>query len=115
MKGPWGVGADIIWMALGASTDRPLPANVDMNQGGFTFLALRRLSPAVDLRAGLLVNTIQGKITFKDPIDRLRENDATWVDPFVGVKLHTPATNRWGFALVADMAGSAWAPTSCST
>jgi hypothetical protein len=105
MKGNWGVGADIIWMALGTSTDKPVPANVDVNQGGFTFLALRRLSPAVDLRGGLVVNTIQGKIKFKDPIDRLRENDATWVDPLIGVKFHTPATNKWGFALVADIGG----------
>ena len=105
MKGNWGFGADIIWMALGTSVERPLPTNVDVNQGGFMFLALRRLSPAVDLRAGINVNTIQLKLKFKDPIDRLRENDATWVDPVVGVKLHTPTANRFGAALVTDIGG----------
>lgn len=40
MKGDWGFGADVIWMALGTSTDTPVSANVDVNQGGFTFLAL---------------------------------------------------------------------------
>jgi hypothetical protein len=105
MKGNWGVGADLIWMALGTSTETPVSANVDVNQGGFTFLALRRLSPAVDLRAGLAINTIQPTITFKR-INRELSGDATWVDPVVGVKLHTPDTGgRWGFALIADIGG----------
>jgi len=106
MKGNWGVGADIIWMALGSSTDTPVPANIDANQGGFMFLALRRLSPALDLRAGLLINTLQPTIKFKDPIDREVSRDETWIDPVVGVNWHTPDTGgRWGFAVVADIGG----------
>jgi len=105
MKGKWGVGADIIWMALGTSTEKPVSANVDVNQGGFTFLALRRLSPAVDLRAGFTINTIQPTIKFKT-LNRERSGDATWVDPMVGLKLHTPDTGgRWRFALIADVGG----------
>ena len=90
-KGKWGVGADLIWMALGTSTETPVSANVDANQGGFTFLALRQLSPAVDLRAGFAVNTIQPAITFKG-INRELSGDATWVDPVVGVKSCTRPT-----------------------
>jgi hypothetical protein len=105
-KGKWGVGADIIWMALGSSTDDPLPANVDVNQGGFTFLALRELSPAVDLRMGAVVNTLEPKIKFKDPFDRELSRNETWVDPLVGVKIHTPDRGgRWGFVLMADIGG----------
>lgn len=104
MKGDWGVGVDVIWMALGTSVDRP-PANIDVNQGGFTFLALHRLTPAVELRAGLLVNMIQPEITFKAPINRTLSREARWVDPVVGVKLHTPGEGRWAFALVADVGG----------
>ena len=105
-KGKWSVGADIIWMALGSSTEDPVPANIDVNQGGFTFLALRELSPAVDLRAGILINTLQAKIKFKDPIDRELSRDETWVDPVVGLRVHTPDRGgRWGFALMADVGG----------
>jgi hypothetical protein len=104
MKGDWGFGADVIWMALGTSIDRP-PTNIDVNQGAFTFLALRRLSPIATLRAGILVNTIQPTIKFKDPIDRELSGDATWVDPVVGINLHTPGEGRWGVALVADIGG----------
>lgn len=105
-KGGWGVGADVIWMALGSSTDKPLPANVDMDQGGFTFVAIRTLAPALDLRAGVVVNTLRGKIAFKQPINRELARNETWVDPLVGVNLHTPDRGgRLGFALMADVGG----------
>ena len=105
-KGKWGVGADIIWMALGTTTQKPLPANIDVNQGGFTFVALRQISPAMSLRAGVMINTLQPKIDFKDPINRQFSRNATWVDPMVGIKLRTPDTGgRWGLALTADVGG----------
>jgi hypothetical protein len=105
-KGKWGVGADVIWMALGTSTEKPLPANIDVNQGGFKFVALRQLSPAVALRAGVMINTLQPTIDFKDPINRQFSRNATWVDPLVGIKLRTPDTGgRWGFGLIADVGG----------
>lgn len=105
-KGAWGVGADLIWMALGSSTDKPLPTNVDMDQGGFTFVAIRTLGPAVDLRAGAVVNVLRGTITFKQPINRQLSRSETWIDPLVGVNLHTPDRGgRMGFALMADIGG----------
>lgn len=106
MKGKWGAGADIIWMSLGSSTPPPLPTKVDVNQGGFTFLVIRQLSRAVDLRAGAVVNTLQPKIVFQAPLDRELSRTETWVDPIVGVKLHTPDSGgRWGVALMADIGG----------
>ena len=61
-KGNWGVGADAIWMALGATVRE---TNVDFNQGAFAFYGLRRLAPAADLTFGLRVNTLQGNLEFK--------------------------------------------------
>ena len=106
-KGKWGAAADIIWMALGSSTEgRLIHANVDVDQGGFTFIAVRELSRAVDLRAGVVVNTLRPRIRFLAPIDREFSRTETWVDPVVGIKLHTPDTGRWwGFALMADVGG----------
>ena len=39
-KGDWGVGADVIWMALGTTVAE---TNIDFNQGAFAFYGLRRL------------------------------------------------------------------------
>jgi hypothetical protein len=106
MKGKWGAATDIIWMALGSSIDAPLPVKVDVNQGGFTFVAIRQLSSAVDFRAGAVVNTVQPKITFQAPINRELSRTETWVDPMVGVKVHTPDSGgRWAFVLMADVGG----------
>jgi hypothetical protein len=105
-KGKWGVGADIIWMALGSSADKPLPVNVDVDQGGFTFVAIRELSPYVDIRGGVLINTLHPKLGFKAPINRDLKRDETWVDPVIGVNLHTPDDGRrWGVAVFADVGG----------
>lgn len=105
-KGNWGAGADIMWTALGSSTDKPLAADIDVDQGGFTFLAIRRLSRVLDLRGGVVVNTLRPRIWFKPPVDRRLSRTETWVDPVVGAKLHTPDTGgRWGLALIADVGG----------
>ena len=105
-KGRWGVGADIIWMALGSSTDKPLPANIDVDQGGFTFVAVGGLSRALDVRAGVVINTLRPSIVFKQPINKELSRTETWVDPVVGINLHTPDTGgRLGFAMIADVGG----------
>jgi hypothetical protein len=89
-KGNWGFGADAIWMALGTTVRN---TNVDFNQGAFAFYGLRRLAPAADLTFGLRVNTLQGTLKFKGP-DIERSQDKTWVDPLVGISLHSPLTGR---------------------
>jgi hypothetical protein len=105
-KGKWGAAADIIWMALGSNAGTAIPVTVDVDQGGFTFLGLRQLGSAADLRFGAVVNTLRPSIDFGAPLNRKRSRTETWVDPLVGVKLHTPDTGgRWGLALVADIGG----------
>ena len=108
-KGNWGVGTDLIWMALGTTVR---DTNVDFNQGAFAFYGLRRLGNAADLTFGGRVNTLQGKFTFKGP-DVARSQDKTWVDPLVGAILHSPREGRvllrvygeiGGFGLGSDFA-----------
>ena len=89
-KGNWGFGTDLIWMALGTTVRE---VNVDFNQGAFAFYGLRALGPAADLTFGMRVNTLQGKLAFKTlGVDR--DQDKTWVDPIVGLTLHSPAGRR---------------------
>jgi hypothetical protein len=100
-KGDWGFGTDLIWMALGTTVR---DTNVDFNQGAFAFYGLRRLTPAADATFGLRVNTLQGKLTFKGP-DVTRKQDKTWVDPIVGLTLHTPADRRVRLRVYSEIGG----------
>ncbi|HSC25643.1 MAG TPA: hypothetical protein VLD67_00125 [Vicinamibacterales bacterium] len=105
-KGKWGAGADIIWMSLASETGDLVPIEVEADQGGFTLIGLRRLGAAADLRFGAVINTLRPAITIGAPINVRRSRTETWVDPVVGVKLHTPDTGgRFGFALMADVGG----------
>jgi hypothetical protein len=100
-KGNWGVGADVIWMALGTTVRE---TNVDFNQGAFAVYGLRSLGSAADLTFGLRVNTLQGDVTFKR-IDVSRSQDKTWVDPIVGVILRTPGTHRVQLRTYTEVGG----------
>lgn len=100
-KGNWGVGTDIIWMALGTTVRN---VNVDFNQGAFAFFGLRRLGAAADLTFGARINTLQGELTFKGPDIRV-ERDKTWVDPLVGLTLRTPVGERFQMRLYTEIGG----------
>jgi len=86
-KGGWGVGSDLIWMALGTTVRN---TNVDFNQGAFAFYGLRELGPAADVTFGARINTLQGTLGFKGP-DIEVSQDKTWVDPIAGLTLRTAA------------------------
>ena len=102
-KGDWGVGSDLIWMALGTQVaDRNL--NVDFNQGAFAFYGLRRLGPNAEATFGMRVNTLQGKLTFTGP-DAAREQNKTWVDPIVGLMLRSSEANRLLVRLYTEIGG----------
>jgi hypothetical protein len=100
-KGNWGFGADLIWMALGTTVQE---TNVDFNQGAFAFYGLRRLGAGADLTFGLRVNTLQGELDFKR-VNRVVEQDKTWVDPIVGLLLRTPGEGRFGVRLYTEVGG----------
>jgi hypothetical protein len=100
-KGDWGFGTDLIWMALGMTVGN---TNVDFNQGAFAFYGLRRVTPAADVTFGMRVNTLQGELTFKGP-DVTRNQDKTWVDPIVGLTLHTAANRQVRLRVYSEIGG----------
>ena len=106
-KGAWGFGADIVYMALGGSTDH---LNVDPNQGAYTFLGIRRLAPGLDLNFGARWNVIEARIEFKQIAGtelggRVVEKTQQWVDPVVGIHWVKPLGQRWEFRLPANIGG----------
>ena len=110
-KGNWGVGGDALWMALGANGTAPGPvgvtASADVNQGAFAFYGLRRLGPAADLMFGARVNTLQANLRVNGPLAvRSVDGSKTWLDPIVGVQLHTPENGgRWHAQMYSEIGG----------
>ena len=100
-KGNWGFGTDLIWMALGTTVRE---VNVDFNQGAFAFYGLRALGPSADVTFGMRVNTLQGKLAFKR-LGVNRDQDKTWVNPIVGLSLHSPAGRRVTARLYSEIGG----------
>jgi len=109
-KGNWGVGGDALWMALGGNGTGPaglLSASVDVNQGGFAFYGLRRLSPVADLTFGGRVNVLQANLRLTGPAAvRSIDSSKTWFDPLVGLTLRTPAReSRWHAQVYSEIGG----------
>ncbi len=106
-KGDWGFGVDVIYMALGTSGDY---VNLDPSQAAFTLLAIRRLSPNVDLQFGARVNVVRARIEFKDNAPPTlagvtAEDTKTWVDPVVGVHWKQPLGGKWLLSVPANVGG----------
>lgn len=106
-KGPWGFGTDVVYAALGGSSDF---ANVDPSEALFTFIGMRRLAPGFDLTFGARLNAIRNKIEFKEnlgPVLEGRTFEATkqWVDPLVGFLWAVPLGGRVRFILPANVGG----------
>jgi hypothetical protein len=105
-KGSWGVGADLLWMALGTNTTTTPAASIDVNQGAFSFYGLRRLSAAAELTVGVRWNILQNTIRFQGPLGVSTDSTKQWFDPLVGLNLRTPETgSRWHAGLYTDIGG----------
>ena len=104
-KGRWAVGADAIYMALGATVDKPA-TNVDMNQGAYTFIGLRQINKNVDVVFGARLNVLQGKLDFKGPLLLgTFQQTKQWVNPIVGLKINQSLGGKWHFRMEGDIGG----------
>jgi hypothetical protein len=104
-KAKWGVGVDAVYMALGTNIDRP-SANVDFNQGAYTFMGLRQLNEKVDFIFGARWNVLQGKLDFKEPpLQGIFEETKQWVNPIVGLKLKQRLGGPCSFTFEGDIGG----------
>ncbi len=103
-KGNWGVLGDTLWVELGGTTQMP-PADVDPTLSVVTVSGLRRINDWADVTLGGRWTHLNGDVTFKEPINMEVERSKQWIDPVVGVVLHTPGERRWHASLVADVGG----------
>ena len=95
-------------MALGATADRPA-ADVDFNQTAFAVYGLRRLSAVAEASFGLRVNGLDGGLTFKEqsvvPAGTELSQSKWWVDPIVGLRLHSNSPRRVNAAVYGEIGG----------
>lgn len=104
-KARWAVGADAIYMALGATMDTPA-TNVDVNQGAYTFTVMRQVHKNIDVVFGARWNVLQGKLDFKGPVLLGTFNQTKqWVNPIVGLKINQSLGGRWRFMMEGDIGG----------
>ena len=104
-KAKWGTWVDAVYMALGTDIAKP-SANVDANQGAYTFTGLRKLNEKVDIVFGARWNVLQPKIEFKGPLlTGTYEQTKQWVNPIVGFKVKQPLGGRFSFTMEGDIGG----------
>jgi hypothetical protein len=104
-KARWGAGVDAVYMALGTDIDRP-SANIDFNQGAYTFIGLRQLNEKVDFLFGTRWNVLQGKLDFKEPpLQGVFEETKQWVNPIVGLKFQQRLGGPCSFTFEGDIGG----------
>jgi hypothetical protein len=107
-KGNWGVGADLIYMSLGVTADRPA-ADLDFIQSAFAFYGLRRLGNLAEATFGMRANGVDGSIAFKEqsvvPAGTTLEKSKWWFDPIVGLRLHSNSPGRFNAAVYGEIGG----------
>ncbi|MBI4893029.1 MAG: hypothetical protein HY821_20570 [Acidobacteria bacterium] len=110
-KSRWAIAFDADYMALGTTLNRdPIlgeraNADVDANQGAYTFMGLRELNQKVDFVFGARWNVLQGRIGLKGPQQRVFDQTQQWLDPIVGIKLRQPLWGKWHFQMEGDIGG----------
>ena len=104
-KGDWGIGADAVWMDLDAGGDATPPADLTFRQGIFSFYGLRRLGPAVDLTFGARINFLKARLDMEGPSEARYRQNKTWVDPVVGLCLHTLDDAPTQFQIYSEIGG----------
>jgi hypothetical protein len=103
-KRNWGITGDVVWVALGATTDVPVPADIDPTLFVLGVSGVRRINDWADVTFGARWNRVEGDIHVK-PLDLDVSRNRDWVDPIVGMVLRTPGDHRWHGTLIADVGG----------
>jgi hypothetical protein len=99
----WSFGTDIIYMGLGADSDRP-DVDIDVDQLAFELNAGYQLAPNFVALAGVRYNELKVKLDFQG-IGRVSSGSVDWWDPIVGGIYTLPINDRWDFQAHGDVGG----------
>ncbi len=100
-KASWAVSLDALYMDLGKDGER-LPTKYAGHQGAVELAAYRQVAPWAEVLAGGRVNFMGGGVEVSGTS---YDQDKTWFDPIVGVRLRASTAGRWDFSLRGDIGG----------
>ena len=103
----WVLMSDLFYVDLEGSNDVALgTATVAVQQTLFEVAGGYRVSPNVTLLAGARWVDLENQIRYTGEIlDEGVSAGKSWIDPFVGVHLMTPLSERWWFGARGDVGG----------
>jgi len=103
----WVVTSDLFYVDLEGSNDVALgTATVAVQQTLFEVAGGYRVSPIVALLAGARWVDLENQIRYTGQIlDEEVSAGKSWIDPFVGVHLMKPLSERWWFGARGDIGG----------
>jgi len=101
-KDRWAVTTDLIYVGLGASTDR---VEVDVDQLILQVDLAYGVSETFEVLFGVRYLDLDNKIAFRGPLGARADAGDSWVDPVVGVRLLKPLGEKWSLFGRLDFAG----------
>lgn len=102
----WAFALDFMYMDLGASAGTRLGSvELDLKQGGVMAMAYRRVAPWSELMAGVQFNSIECGLTGSGPAGVDLSGTQNWADPYFGLRLTLPRTDRWRFVFMGAIGG----------
>ena len=108
-NGTWSITADTTFMGLGATAEGQrgfVKADMDMDQ--FTLMGTvgRRLTPNLEALFSLSYFALSTDLKVSGPLDtRTASDDASWLDPMIGLHYSLPFADGWHFNLRGDIGG----------
>ncbi len=102
----WSYSFDTMYMDLGAEESTRLgPVDLDMKQLGMMGAGYRRVAPWAEAMLALQYNWIEAGLAGGGPLAVDRSGDQDWVDPYLGVRIMTPARPGWRFGFLGAIGG----------
>jgi hypothetical protein len=108
-NGTWSVTVDTTFMGLGGTGEGPagfLKGDVDIDQ--FTLMGTlgRRVAPHLEALFSLSYFDLSTDLKITGPLEtRTASDDASWVDPMLGLQYTVPFADAWRFGLRGDVGG----------
>lgn len=104
------VGADVMYTALGATTDGPTgrrEAKVEAKEWLATVAASWRITRGFEVLGGARLTSLKNALILTDPsnAERRIELTKTWIDPILGMRARLPIGEKWSVEGYADIGG----------
>jgi hypothetical protein len=102
----WAFSLDGTYMDLGAGgTTRLGDVDVDLKQSGVMVTGYARVKPWAEGTVGFQFNSIKGSLKGSGSLGVDLSTDQSWTDPYLGVRLAMPHSDKWQFGFFGAVGG----------